>query len=69
MEGISIQIEPCKTYFSDGCVETAAADETDLLRGEAKIQSEDEPVSNTFSTYLLTTGYIIIFTCYFIFLE
>lgn len=49
MEGVSVQIEPCKTYFSDGCVETVAADETDLLKGEPKIQS-DESVSITFST-------------------
>jgi len=44
MEDINIQIEPCKTYFSDGCVETAGTDETDLLRGESKINSS-EPVS------------------------
>ncbi|VVC38608.1 Hypothetical protein CINCED_3A011409 [Cinara cedri] len=42
MEGINIQIEPCKTYFSDGCVETIEADETDLLNGEQKTIS-DEP--------------------------
>jgi len=46
MEGINIQIEPCKTYFSDGCVETAVADETDLLQ-EQKINS-NEPVSIIF---------------------
>jgi len=40
MEGINIQIEPCKTYFSDGCVETAVADETDLLQ-EQKINSNE----------------------------
>jgi len=39
MEGINIQIEPCKTYFSDGCVETVGTDETDLLRGESKTNS------------------------------
>lgn len=43
MEDINIQIESCKTYFSDGCVETIDADETDLLRGEQKTVS-DEPV-------------------------
>lgn len=36
MENINIQIEPCKTYFSDGCIESIEADETDLLRGEQK---------------------------------
>lgn len=45
MEDINIQIEPNKTYFYDGCVETSANDETDLLRGEPKINS-DEDVSN-----------------------
>lgn len=43
MDGINIEIESCKTYYSDGCVETAGADETDLLRGEPKTDS-DEPV-------------------------
>jgi len=41
MEGINIQIEPCKTYFSDGCVETAGTDETDLLRGKPKPNSNE----------------------------
>lgn len=41
MEDINIQIEPCKTYFSDGCVETAETDETDLLRGESKTNSSE----------------------------
>jgi len=41
MEDINIQIEPCKTYFSDGCVETAGTDETDLLRGESKTNSSE----------------------------
>ncbi|XP_050423908.1 protein FAM177A1-like isoform X2 [Adelges cooleyi] len=38
MENISIQIEPHKTYFSDGCVESMpeAADEIDLLRGQPR---------------------------------
>lgn len=44
MESIDIQIEPCKTYFSDGCVESARADETQLLREDVKIDS-GEPVS------------------------
>lgn len=44
MEGINIQIEPKKTYFYDGCVETSENDEMDLLRGEPKINS-DEAVS------------------------
>jgi len=41
MEGINIQIEPCKTYFSDGCVETVGTDETDLLREEPKNNSNE----------------------------
>lgn len=45
MDGINIQIEPCKTYFSDGCVETEGADETDLLRGApSETVTTDEPV-------------------------
>jgi len=44
MDGINIEIEPCKTYFSDGCVETIETDETDLLRRELATNS-DEPVS------------------------
>lgn len=44
MDNINIQIEPCKTYFSDGCVESAKADETDLLNGDLKLDSI-EPVS------------------------
>lgn len=34
MESINIQIEPGKIYFSDGCVEDAGANETDLLKEE-----------------------------------
>lgn len=41
MEDINIQIEPCKTYFSDGCVEIVGTDETDLLRGEPKPNSNE----------------------------
>lgn len=44
MEGINIQIEPKKTYFYDGCVETSENDEIDLLSEEPKINS-DEAVS------------------------
>lgn len=52
MEGINIQIEPCKTYFSDGCVETVGADETDLLREVSNTHS-DEPVSIIITIVLL----------------
>lgn len=41
MESINIQIEPCKTYFSDGCVESARADETELLREDLKTESNE----------------------------
>jgi len=52
MDGINIQIEPCKTYFSDGCVETVGADETDLLRGgPQETVTTDEP--SNWSTWLL----------------
>lgn len=44
MEEINIQIEPSKTYFSDGYVETTEVDEMDLVRGKSKINT-DEPVS------------------------
>lgn len=53
MEGINIQIEPCKTYFSDGCVETAATDEIDLLREQPKT-IVDEPVSIVISSIFNT---------------
>jgi len=55
MEDINIQIEPCKTYFSDGCVETAGTDETDLLRGESKTDSNESVsiiVNMMFNTYV-----------------
>lgn len=65
MESINVQIEPSKTYFSDGCVETVEADETDLLRGESKIDS-DEPVGVKFKLFII---YCLHFTHYFIFLE
>ncbi|XP_025424718.1 protein FAM177A1-like isoform X2 [Sipha flava] len=41
MEDINIQIEPCKTYFSDGCVDSAGPDEIDLLREQPKTNSDD----------------------------
>jgi len=50
MEDINIQIEPCKTYFSDGCVETAGTDETDLLRGELKTNSSESVSIIVFTT-------------------
>lgn len=58
MEDINIQIEPCKTYFSDGCVETAGTDETDLLRGESKTNSS-ESVS-----IIVFTSIIIVFNIF-----
>lgn len=45
MDSINIQIEPGKTYFSDGYVEVARADETDLLREEELKTVTDNPVS------------------------
>lgn len=44
METINIEIEPSKTYFSDGCVENVEADKLDLLSEQPKIES-DEPVN------------------------
>lgn len=58
MEDINIQIEPCKTYFSDGCVETAGTDETDLLRGKSKTNSS-ESVS-----IIVFTSIIIVFNIF-----
>ncbi|XP_026813424.1 protein FAM177B-like isoform X1 [Rhopalosiphum maidis] len=57
MEDINIQIEPCKTYFSDGCVETAGTDETDLLRGESKTDSNES--TNNWPSWLLTKSAVI----------
>lgn len=53
MEDINIQIEPCKTYFSDGCVETAGTDETDLLRGESKINSSESVSIKVFTSVIM----------------
>lgn len=58
MESINIEIEPCKTYFSDGCVESARSYETELLREDLKTDS-DEPVS-----ILMQKDVIIIFLLY-----
>lgn len=62
MESINIQIEPCKTYFSDGCVESVRADETELLGEHLKIES-DEPVSIFVLLMILLLG---IFIHYFV---
>ncbi|XP_060866195.1 protein FAM177A1-like isoform X1 [Metopolophium dirhodum] len=57
MEGINIQIEPCKTYFSDGCVETAGTDETDLLREESKTNSIES--TNNWPSWLFKQSVVI----------
>lgn len=56
MEEINIQIEPSKTYFSDGCVEAAETDEMDLLQEKSKI-NPDEPTN--WSSWLLKRSAII----------
>lgn len=56
MEGINIQIEPSKTYFSDGCVDTTGPDEIDLLREEPKTVFE-ESVSVAYNILLLLLIY------------
>lgn len=64
MDDINIQIEPCKTYFSDGCVETVGADETDLLRGAPTNTQSDEPVRITLAFLCYYCCFIhIVFVC------